>query len=137
MGCKYRTMDKCKAEENKDNLCFGKDGCPYYEDENVIKTTDVYKCMYCGAEINWGDSNNPFDEDLHNIPDKYSDNPSVCCGYCNAITSINRNFKRLIEHPEKFSLWIQYMKEEINELESNKDKVINHYLNIKRLSKER
>lgn len=131
MSCKYRIMEKCKAKDNKDAFCFGKDNCPYYDDENTIKVTDVCKCMYCGAEINWGDSNNPFDAGLHDIPDKYSDNPSVCCGYCNAITSINRNFKRLIEQPEKFNLWINYMKEEINELEKDKDKVIKHYLEAK------
>ncbi len=35
MGCKYRVMDRCKAEENKDSLCFGKDDCPYYESEDL------------------------------------------------------------------------------------------------------
>ena len=90
-----------------------------------------YKCIYCGTELDFGSSNNPFDEGLHAIPDKYSDNPSVCCGYCNAITSINRNFKRLIEQPENFNLWIHYIKEEINELEKDKNKVITHYLKAK------
>ncbi len=31
MSCKFRVIDKCKAEKNKDAFCFGKDGCPYYE----------------------------------------------------------------------------------------------------------
>lgn len=97
----------------------------------ILNPTLQYKCIYCGTELDFGSSNNPFDEGLHNIPDKYSDNPSVCCGYCNAITSINRNFKRLIEQPEKFNLWIHYMKEEINELEKDKDKVIKHYFEAK------
>lgn len=101
-------------------------------DESTVKVTDVYKCMYCGAKINWGDSNNPFDEGLHDIPDKYSNNPNVCCKYCNSITSINRNFKKLIEQPQEFNLWIQYIKDEISELESDKDKIIKHYLDAKR-----
>ncbi len=95
----------------------------------ILNPTLQYKCIYCDTELDFGSSNNPFDEGLHDIPDKYSDNPNVCCGYCNAITSINRNFKRLIEQPEKFNLWIHYMKEEINELENDEDKVIAHYLN--------
>ena len=132
MGCKYKVMDKCKVKKNKDAFCFGKDGCPNYEDENVIKATDKYRCIYCGTEIDWGDSNNPFDEGLHNIPDKYSNSPSVCCKYCNSITFINRNFKRLIEEPQDFDLWVYYLKDEINELESDRDKIIEHYLNAKR-----
>ena len=40
MGCKYRVMDRCKAEENKDSLCFGKDGCPYYEGEDLNTSRD-------------------------------------------------------------------------------------------------
>ena len=45
MGCKYRVMDKCRAKDNiKDAFCFGKDGCPYYEDEvEAIPKADYEK----------------------------------------------------------------------------------------------
>ena len=44
MGCKYRVMDKCYAKDNiKDAFCFGKDGCPYYENEVEASPKDQYE----------------------------------------------------------------------------------------------
>ncbi|ADL36077.1 hypothetical protein bpr_II138 (plasmid) [Butyrivibrio proteoclasticus B316] len=44
MSCKYRVMDKCKAKDNiKDAFCFGKDSCPYYEDEVETIPKDEYE----------------------------------------------------------------------------------------------
>ena len=131
MGCKYRVMDKCKAKGKEGSFCFGKDGCSEFEDEAAFKESEKCRCMYCGTELDWVRSNNPYDDGLHDIPDKYGDTPSVCCSQCNAITSINRNFKRLIDDPEKFALWIFMMKDTIAGLEQDKDKVIAHYRNAK------
>ena len=42
MGCKYRVMDKCKFDHNKEVFCFGgKNDCQYYTEEtklNVMQT---------------------------------------------------------------------------------------------------
>lgn len=44
MGCKYRVMDKCRAKDNiEDAFCFGKDGCPYYENEVEAIPKDQYE----------------------------------------------------------------------------------------------
>ena len=44
MRCKYRVMDKCRAKDNiEDAFCFGKDGCPYYENEVEAIPKDQYE----------------------------------------------------------------------------------------------
>ena len=89
------------------------------------------RCIYCGTEIAWEDSNNPSDEGLHNIVDKYSENGSVCCGPCNVITSVNRNFKRMIEEPELFNVCVYHIEEDIKYLKNNRDMYIKHYIQAK------
>ncbi len=90
-------------------------------------TPNKCKCMYCGAELDWLHSNNPYDDGLHDIADKYSDDGNVCCSQCNAITSVNRSLKKLIDHPEEFNICLFHIKETIKSLEDNKDKVIKYY----------
>ena len=37
-------MDKCRAKDNiEDAFCFGKDGCPYYENEVEAIPKDQYE----------------------------------------------------------------------------------------------
>lgn len=44
MGCKYRVMDKCRLDDNNENaFCFGKDDCPYYEEEAEVIPKNKYE----------------------------------------------------------------------------------------------
>ena len=91
----------------------------------------IVKCMYCGAELEWEDSNNPSDDGLHDIKDKYSDGGSACCSECNAITYINRQFKKMIDHPEETGLCLYEIKNTIESL--NKNEIMEYYIKQKQM----
>ena len=92
-----------------------------------VEYDGVYHCLYCGVEI-IKEKNNPSDEGLHMIPAIHKNKYSACCEYCNAITLINRDFKRIIRNPETFNDCIADIERVIEKLKKDKDNVKSHYL---------
>ena len=92
------------------------------------------RCIYCGTEIDWLDSNNPYDSGLHDIKDKYSEDSegSLCCGNCNIITTVNRHLKGIIDEPERFDFYMAMIQTELEEYKKDKDKLIPYYIEARR-----
>lgn len=96
--------------------------------ESIIK--EPVKCMYCGAEIDMLDSNNP-DDYLHPGISKYGDD-KYCCSQCNIITSVNRALYDVI-HIEKepyFGPWYaaHKLRAEADYLEKHSDEIESYYI---------
>lgn len=70
----------------------------HIEQENS-EPTDVVRCIYCGAEINKLNSNNPYNNGLHPEYDKYTNiSPRYTCGNCKRVEA-----KWLEDHAEELS----------------------------------
>ena len=92
----------------------------------------IVKCMYCGTEVNFVDSNNPYDNGLHEIKSKYSEQDGACCcTNCNIITAINRNLKRIIDEPQDINIAIFHIEEELAVLKKNRQSIFEYYMNAK------
>ena len=107
----------------------------HIEQENS-EPTDVVRCIYCGAEINKLDSNNPYDNGLHPEYDKYTNiSPRYTCGNCNIVTGINRILADMIHqdgtvytNPKNIAY---ELREEAKWLEDHAEELSKYYLKQK------
>ena len=94
----------------------------------------IVKCVYCGAEIEELDSNNPWDNGLHPEYDKYTDeNPRYCCSNCSIVTEINRSLADMIRvnNYPNFSgpkYVAHVLRENAGYLEEHADELMNYYI---------